>query len=53
MEISELYEDDTGNITLNQIFEYKPDLGLIRCGNPNRMSKFEMAGFSKNELFKI
>ena len=52
LEISELYEKDE-NIVLNQIFEYKSDSGLIRCGTPIRMSKFEMAGFKKDELFNI
>ena len=52
LEISELYEKD-GNIVLNQIFEYKSSSGLMRCGTPKRMSKFEMAGFKKDELFNI
>lgn len=52
LEIRELCEDE-GNITLNQIFEYKPDLGLTRCGSPKRLSKFEMAGFNKDELFNL
>jgi len=53
LEISEVYKDDEGNIALNQIFEYEADKGLIRCGSPKRMSKFEMAGFNKDELFGI
>ena len=53
LEISEVYKDDEGNIALNQIFEYEADNGLIRCGSPKRMSKFEMAGFNKDELFGI
>jgi hypothetical protein len=53
LEISEVYKDDEGNIALNKIFEYEADKGLIRCGSPKRMSKFEMAGFNKDELFGI
>ena len=53
LEISEVYKDDEGNIALNQIFEYEADKRLIRCGSPQRMSKFEMAGFNKDELFGI
>ena len=53
LEISEVYKDDEGNIALNQIFAYEADKGLIRCGSPQRMSKFEMAGFNKDELFGI
>ena len=53
LEISEVYKDDEGNIALNKIFEYEADKGLIRCGSPQRMSKFEMAGFNKDELFGI
>lgn len=53
LEISEIYKDDKGDIALNQIFEYEADKGLIRCGYPKRMSKFEMAGFNKDELFGI
>ena len=52
LEISELCETE-GNIYLNQIFGYEPELGLKRCGNPKRMAKFEMAGVKENELFKI
>ena len=52
LEISELYEKDE-NIVLNQIFDYKPDLELVRCGKPIRMSKFEMAGLKTNELFSV
>ena len=53
LEISEVYKDDEGNIALNQIFEYEADKGLLRRGSPKRMSKFEMAGFNKDELFGI
>ena len=53
LEISEIYKDDKGDIALNQIFEYEADKGLIRCGYPQNMSKFEMAGFNKDELFGI
>jgi len=53
LEISEIYKDDKGDIALNQIFEYEADKGLIRCGSPQNMSKFEMAGFNKDELFGI
>ena len=53
LEISEVYKDDEGNIALTQIFEYEAEKGLIRCGSPKRMSKFEMAGFNKDELFGI
>ena len=52
LEISELCEAE-GNIYLNQIFGYEPELGLKRCGNPKRMAKFEMAGVKENGLFKI
>ena len=52
LEISELYEKKE-NIVLNPIFEYKSDLGLVRCGKPIRISKFEMAGFNEDELFSI
>ena len=52
LEISEVCEAE-GNIYLNQIFGYKPELGLKRCGNPKRMAKFEMAGVKENGLFKI
>lgn len=52
LEISELCEAE-GNIYLNQIFGYEPELVLKRCGNPKRMAKFEMAGVKENGLFKI
>lgn len=53
LEISELYEDEDESIELNKIYEYKAERGLMRCGSPKHLSKFEMAGIKEDGLFEI
>lgn len=52
LEISELDEADK-EIVLNRIYEYDLEKGLVRCGSPKRLAKFEMAGIKKDELFTV